>query len=195
MRKARLGGILVTIFLAACSTGTAVAPSKATSELDLCATEGPCPLKAGTYSPTLVQPAIRFTVGVGWSNELNVVDCITLSRKETDKLFLMSGVSELGTQPEDVIAFANLKGLTITHRSAVQVAGQRGLAIDVSSKTAIALFVVAGMNMSLDPSQQARLIAIPARDRMLVILLRTPASDFQQFMVDAQRVINKLQLR
>lgn len=88
-----------------------------------------------------------------------------------------------------------LPGLTISHQSAVDVAGRPGLAIDLTSPTSTTLFTVAGMGMGLNSDQRARLIGIPAADRLLVIFVRADSSGFDRFMAEAQRVIDTVELR
>jgi hypothetical protein len=104
MRSLRIGVIVLATLLGACSVGRSGSSSISPPAADLCFSADPsCSLKASTYSPTVFRPAIRFVFDAGWSKELQVVDCITLFRKEMEKLFFVSGVADLGTKPDDLI--------------------------------------------------------------------------------------------
>lgn len=191
--------VILMVALAGCGApvtgpiGASMTP--ASGEFDLCAREAPCALSAGTYAPTVFRPPVRFVLGDGWSNELHVVDCITLFRKETEKLFLISGVGALGKEPADLVTFATQQGLAITSQGPVRVAGRQGLAVDVTTPTPKTLLTVAGMGLGIDPGQRARLIGIPGEAGLLVAMVRAPAADFDRFLGESQPVIDSLQLR
>jgi hypothetical protein len=182
-----MGVLLLATLLVACSIRPSASPSPL-PPVDLCSGDSSCSVKAGTYSPTLFRPAIRFTLDDGWSEELRVVDCITLLRKDTEELFFVSGVAALGSRPDDLIGFANRQELTILDQAPIDVANRHGLELDVTTTSSRALFSVASMSLGLEPGQQARLIGVPAGDRMLVIVIRTDTSNFGQFLIEAQRM-------
>ena len=183
---------------AAPSASAALASGAAApGEMDLCARDNGCPLVAGAYAPTKFKPPLRFVVGTGWWNDLHVADCITLFRDDSQKLFFMSGVTALGRTPDDLLLFARNEELTVSSQTAVRVAGRDGVSIDITTAMPKTLFPIAGMGMGLDPRQRARLIGVPSPlgEGLFAILVRSSGPDFDQFMPEAQKVIDTLQFR
>lgn len=139
MRARLTVGILAVLLVAACGgAGTTAAPSRLAES----------PLRAGTHTSTVFQPAVTFTVPDGWMLATDTADYLQLrpAGQEIIGIHLFRGVAAASQDPTCPIAaepgvgttstelvtwMRGLAGLTVSSPAMATVGGLRGVSIDI----------------------------------------------------------------
>jgi hypothetical protein len=169
---------------------------------------GPVPigegaLEAGTYTTTVFDPNLTFTVGDGWH---------ALFPDDVDEVALEGSGSFLGMTrpatvvdpaptgaipaPDDVATWlVQHPSLVSTAPTTVEIAGQEGVTFDVGLQPGTAqldIFAYPTGNLHLQPGTRTRFWVVPMEGPDLVILAIAEEASFEEAVVRAEQVVASL---
>ncbi len=142
----------------------------------------PCGLAAGRYGPSRFEPAVRFTLGDGWSTAAHRSDLIVIERAE-GVFTLAARIATVFPDGQDesprdrardlVEAFIATGGVGATAAVDVRIGGRRGLSVDLTPTAGdrIELFATDSATYYLEPDATTRVVAIDVRGGAVLLVI------------------------
>ncbi|MEA2611459.1 MAG: eukaryotic-like serine/threonine-protein kinase [Chloroflexota bacterium] len=166
-----------------------------------------CRLDAGAYEPSRFTPAIRFTLGSGWSASAWAADLIVLGRAEGN-LTLASAITAVYPSGQAMAPPRSAKGLVETFIGTDGVAARRPVNQHVDKRRAtlidltptgpdrVALFGTSTQIFYLEPSATTRIIVIDALGGPMVIAIEpVGASTLENVLPATNPVVKSFRFR
>ncbi|MEA2652786.1 MAG: eukaryotic-like serine/threonine-protein kinase [Chloroflexota bacterium] len=166
-----------------------------------------CRLDAGAYEPSRFTPAIRFTLGSGWSASAWAADLIVLGRAEGN-LTLASAITAVYPSGQAMPPPRSAKGLVETFIGTDGVAARRPVNQHVDKRRAtlidltptgpdrVALFGTSPQIFYLQPSATTRIIVIDALGGPMVIAIEpVGASTLENVLPATNPVVKSFRFR
>ena len=166
-----------------------------------------CRLDAGTYEPSRYAPAIRFTLGSGWSASAWAADLIALARAEGN-LTLASAITAVYPSGQAMAPPRSAKGLVEMFIGTDGVAARRPVNQHVDKRRAtlidltptgpdrVALFGTSTQIFYLEPSATTRIIVIDAPGGPMVIAIEpVGASTLENVLPATNPVLKSFRFR
>ena len=141
-----------------------------------------CGLGAGRYQPARFDPAVRFTLGDGWSTVIHAEDLVALEREEG----LLTFAARIQTvfpdgeaeAPRDrardlVEAFIATDGVGASDVAEVRIGGRRGLSVDLTptGSDRVALYETSGATFYLEPDAATRIVVVDTKGGAVVLVI------------------------
>jgi hypothetical protein len=166
-----------------------------------------CGLGKGTYEPSKLSPAIRFTLGEGWAATVYEAEMIALQRDEGTLTFAShigvvypsGGAEEAPASARALVeTFIGTDGVAASKPDDVRVDKRKAIAVDLSSTgpDRVALFGTSTQTFYLEAGGATRVTVVDGKAGVLVLAVEpSEASSLQGFLKTAQPVIRSLRFR